>query len=586
MKLSVYLLSGIAALALPGVGMAQNAQPAQTAASSGASAAGQDQTPDIVVTGRPAGSGIRKLEAGYSVTTLSAQQIDVQNPKSTGDVLKSVPGVWVESSGGVGTSNIFVRGIPSTGDAPFVTVSINSSPVYGATGLSFLDQTALFRLDDTVANVENVQGGPAALFSDGEPGLTTNFLLREGHEHTEGDIKLTATDYGQRRIDGFISGKLADDLYYMMGGYVATGDSVRTANFDTEKGGQFTASITKKFSDGKLNVYARYTDDHGEWFLPFATAVPGINPGTYNAMNNYTRFQTIIVPGSAGSGATERVDLGSGRGWKGVVAGGNFNKDLGSGFSVADHFSYTNGTLQTTGLVPAGAGAITVATALASGNGTPGQTTVQTVDTGRTLASTDYVQQLGGWVVEKDLRSITNDLALNYDFSGHKLTAGYYFSHFSSDDAWSLGNTRWVSIGGEGDLVNLNNGTLGAFAISEFGTADENAIYLADSYNITEQLRLDAAIRYQDEKLHLIVLGNGTPNSLDDDRHSVPWTLGLNYRATHSFDIYIRASRGYHIPGFDDLRSQIGQLGTPAATSAPLDQNWSIQSYEGGLKYH
>src|ERR1044071_4823702 len=61
---------------------------------------------DIIITGRVAGSGINKLEAGYSVTTLSADQIKIQAPKSTGDLLKSIPGVWVESSGGISTSNV------------------------------------------------------------------------------------------------------------------------------------------------------------------------------------------------------------------------------------------------------------------------------------------------------------------------------------------------------------------------------------------------------------------------------------------------------------------------------------------------
>jgi len=574
MKLSHYLLSGVAIIALPTLALAQNATTAPAAN------AAADAAPEIIVTGRAAGNGIKKLEAGYSITSLSSKDLVIQNPKSTGDALKSVPGIWVESSGGVGTSNIFVRGIPSTGDAPFVTFQFNGVPVYGANSPSFMDQTGLVRIDDTIANIEAVNGGPASLFSDGQPGLTTNLILREGHEQTEGSIKVSATDYGARRVDGYLSGKLADDLYYMVGGYVASGDSVRTAGFDTEKGGQLTVNITKKFEGGKFSVFARYTDDHGEWFLPFAANVPGINLGTYNQLNNNTRFETIITPGSAGSGATERVDLGAGRGWKGVVAGGTLNYDLGSGFSFADHFGYTKGTLQTTGLVPAGAGAITVATALAAGNGTAGQTSVQTINTGHTLAPTDYVQQFGGWVVYKDLSAITNEASLTYSVAGNKLTAGYYFNHFSSDDAWSLGNTRWMQVGGDADLVNLNNGALGAFAIADFGSADENAVYLADSYNITDAVRIDAGIRYQSEKINFHIEGNGTPNTLNEERHSVPWTVGVNYRATPNFDVYARATQGYHIPSFDDVRSQLGNTG------APTDQNWSIRSYEAGAKYH
>jgi len=230
MKINHHLLASVALLALPAGVSAQSAPaPAANAAA--------DAAPEIIVTGRAAGNGIKKLEAGYSITSLSSKDLLIQNPKSAGDALKSVPGIWVESSGGVGTSNIFVRGIPSTGDAPFVTMQFNGVPVYGANSPSFMDQTGLVRIDDTVANVEAVNGGPASLFSDGQPGLTTNLILREGHEETQGSISVSATDYGARRVDGYLSGKLADDLFYLVGGYFTAGDTVRTAGFDTEKGG-------------------------------------------------------------------------------------------------------------------------------------------------------------------------------------------------------------------------------------------------------------------------------------------------------------------------------------------------------------
>ena len=566
MKTRTLLLSSIALAALP------HAAQAQTAAA--------DPAPqEIIVTGRAGGNGIRKLEAGYAITTMSANEIAIQNPKSTGDLLKSVPGIWVESSGGVGTSNVMVRGIPTTGDAPFVTMMFDGIPVFGTNSPSFMDQTALVRMDETVASVEAVNGGPAALFADGQPGLTTNMILREGHERSEGSVKISATDYGARRVDGYVSGKLADDTYYMVGGYFASGDTVRKAGFDTDKGGQITANFTRTFDNGKLNLFARYTDDHGEWFLPFATNVPGLNLGTYNQLNNNNRYLKIITPGSGGA-STEMFDMGAGRGWKGVIAGGNLALTLAPGLDLSDKFGYTNGTLQTTGLVPGGAGAITVATALAAGDGTPGQTTVTTVHTAQALASTDYVQQFGGWVVEKALNSVSNDLSLTYALAGHKLTAGYFFSHFSSNDAWSLGNSYWMQVGGSGDLVNLNNGTLSAYAIADFGSSDENALYLADSWQITQKLRLDAGVRYEKETTHFDIEANGAPATRNISRDATPWSVGLDYKISPNLNAYARVSQGFHLPSFDDVRSQIGNTG-PA-----LDNNWKVLSYETGVKYH
>jgi outer membrane receptor protein involved in Fe transport len=571
--LAIALAHPAAAQETPASSPAPAAEPAQTA-----DAAPAADQPDIIVTGRAAGNGINKLEAGYSVTTLSAEDLKLQAPKSAGDALKSIPGVWVESSGGVGTSNVFVRGIPSTGDAPFVTMQFNGVPVYGSSSLSFMDQTGMVRIDETVAGIEGVNGGPASLYSDGQPGLTTNLRLREGSDETHGSIGASITDYSAWRADGYLSGKLADDLYYMVGGYVSRGDTVRKAGFDTENGQQITANITKKFSHGKFNIFARYTDDHGEWFLPFAANVPGIDRGTYNQLNQYTRYATIISPGSAGSGATERVDLADGRGWKGVVTGASLDYDFGGGISFTDRFGFTSGTLRTTGLVPQGAGAITVANALAT-SGNPGQTLVHTINTGQTLAPTDYVQQFGSWWVDKKLQNVSNEAVVNFKTGPNTLNLGYYFSHFTSDDAWSLGGNRWMQVGGSGDLVDLNNGALSAFAISDRGRATVNAIYVSDSFNITDALRLDAGIRHQWTDIDFTIAGNGLPDSAKISREATPWTVGLNYRATPNFDVYARVSQGYHSPSFDDVRSQLGNTGPR------LDLNWSVRSYEGGVKY-
>jgi iron complex outermembrane recepter protein len=543
---------------------------------------------EIVVTGTAAGSGVKKLEAGYAVTTLSAAAVEQMSPKTTSEILNAVPGIWVESSGGASTSNVFVRGIPSTGDAPFVTMQFNGVPVFGANSPSFMDQLAMVRFDETISAVEAVNGGPASVFADGQPGLTTNLILKEGHDKTEGEFKVTGANYGLARLDAEMSGKIAEDLYYMVGGYVLSGDTIRKAGFDTEKGEQFTVNISKYFDGGKFNVYARYTDDHGEWFLPFATTVPGLNVGTYNQLNNYNRYVTIITPGSAGSGATENVDLADGRGWKGVISGGSLSYDLGGGAQFADHFGFTQGVLQTMGLVPQGAGAETVTQALLDGFGNPGQTAVQTLHTGQTLAPTDYVQNFAAWLVEKNLRDISNDAAVTWNIANNKISAGYYFSRFSSDDAWSLGNDRWMEVGGSGDLVNLNNGVLSAFAIADTGTADVNAIYLADSWNATDQLRVDAAVREENQDLKFFINGAGAPaipgesSNPHVNQSKLSWTVGANFAVESDLSVYARASEGHHFPTFDDVRSQLGQT----ATEDVLDKPWDIKSAEAGVKFN
>ena len=77
------------------------------------------QAPDIIVTGTAGGRGVNRMSAAFAVTNISSGDLLKSAPKSSAEVLTLVPGVWVESSGGVAGANITVRGLPSAGDAPF-----------------------------------------------------------------------------------------------------------------------------------------------------------------------------------------------------------------------------------------------------------------------------------------------------------------------------------------------------------------------------------------------------------------------------------------------------------------------------------
>ena len=59
------------------------------------------QSQQVVVTGNARREGILKKEAGYSITTADAEQIKDAAPTDTADLLKIVPGVFVETTGGL-----------------------------------------------------------------------------------------------------------------------------------------------------------------------------------------------------------------------------------------------------------------------------------------------------------------------------------------------------------------------------------------------------------------------------------------------------------------------------------------------------
>ena len=270
------------------------------------------------------------------MTTIAAEDIAQISPQSTADLFKSIPGVWAESSGGIAGANIDVRGLPGGGDAPFVTLAINGTPLYGTEMLSFFEQSSIFRIDETVASVEGLRGGPNAVFGKGEPGLTVNFNLWEGSDETEGRVKYSTSDYDLQRLDGRLSGALADDFYYMIGGYITSSPGIRDTQFSAEEGKQFTINLTRDFDAGKVNLFTRLTDDHGQWVLPMALN-SGLDLGNFAQLGNATRFREIQTNAA---GDTQIFDFAKGRGWDGMVSGGSAEFDVGDGFTIRDQFTY------------------------------------------------------------------------------------------------------------------------------------------------------------------------------------------------------------------------------------------------------
>jgi hypothetical protein len=203
-------------------------------------------TEQVVVTGTPRVEGLSKLDASFAITTIPHGKIDDVAPLSSADVLKVAPGLWVESSGGKSGANVFVRGFPTTGDAPFLTMQYEGSPLYGESTLSFLEQTTLFRLDETVDRIEVLRGGPNPVFSNGQAGVTANVLPKLGGRKTEGLVKASTSSYGLARGDVFLSGQLGDKWSYAAGGFLRTSNGIRDSQFPADQGGQFSWDVTPK----------------------------------------------------------------------------------------------------------------------------------------------------------------------------------------------------------------------------------------------------------------------------------------------------------------------------------------------------
>lgn len=570
------------------------AQPADEAA---------EETETIIVTGT-AGAGTRRQDAAYAVTTVDSALINQVSPASTAALFAVIPGVSSESSGGQNGANIFVRGYPSGGDAEYVTLQTQGVPFFPPATLSFLENSQLIRVDETIERVEAVRGGTGALFSSGQPGLTVNFVQREGGEELDGLVKLSATDFGELRGDAYVSGPVGANTYFMVGGFYREGNGIRDPKFTAEKGGQITANLRHDFVRGSVMVFGRYLNDRGQWLLPIPLvqdgnkirAYPGFSPRTGTFMGPDTRFGTL-------NDGTE-VDMADGRGADIVNLGANFEYELADGFKLRNRTSWLKGSADTIGMVNAGAPPQSAADYAASRGGTIGSLTFAADGSAVGNAADQQVIEVGQWVVRKDIDAFVNDLGVEWKSGGNTFTVGGYYASYSSDDQWNLGNAMLLTATpnarrlnmtlADGRLVTRDGYSGGStFNVNASYEGRDIALYAVDEFQITPELRIDGGVRYQHHKIDGTLENNsfgvdvdGNPATLYDNSTAVlngtfstiryrgdkfSFTAGANYDFTRNLGAFLRFSRGHSFPMFDNLRDG-------------LDITRRVDTYEGGVK--
>lgn len=618
------LALAIAGALSPMLALAQNDTDANK---EGAEAAREDKAKTldaVIVSGSTRFAGLRKGDASFSITTMTPTQIDDANPKSTADLLKVVPGVWGEAAGGVSGANIDVRGFPGGSDAPFITMQVDGSPIFPPATLSFLENSTLFRLDETIDRVEVLRGGPSPVLSNGQPGATINFIQKRGGPTPEGELRTTVSDDGLYRVDGFYSGPLADDWYFSIGGFYREDDGVRDTQFPANKGGQFSASISHSFDAGQFSIYARHTDDENAFFTAVPLSVDSNGKigrfGSFDPTDDtllgrdFQRVTLQITPGAT-PGTIDR-NLANGRGVDLDLFGATLDLEFG-GWTLSNRANYLNGDAPTNGLFT-GANPQTldsfIADSISSANanqavidaagGLASSGTAQFVNGGGSVAGSQQVMVAGFWVVEKALESFTDEARLSREiFEGNTLTIGSYYADYSSHDRWYLGNNmlltaepnaRRIDVALDNGAEVTRDGFVGAsfFSVNARYNGDNFAGFLADEWEFAENWKLDLGLRVERQTVDAILENissqdlDGNPLTLSNNNASVlngsfreihfsdtdySWTAGVNYKLADSTSVFARVNTGYVFPQFDNLRD--GQ-----------DQTQQVDQYELGLK--
>jgi outer membrane receptor protein involved in Fe transport len=585
---------------------------------------------EVIVTARAGAGTLTKAEASFAATTLDAERLRFIAPLSTAEVFKSIPGFWVEASGGEASNNVRSRGIPTDGYSS-VTIQEDGLTIQHDGGLGWLNADQSFRLDETIGRVEAVRGGPSAIFAANSPGGVVNFITRRPADEPEGVIKLQVGDYGMYRTDFYYGAPLSDRWDASIGGFYRSDDGVRDPGFRQNQGGQVRIALGHDLDDGRIDVNFKQIDDNVGFLLPVPLtfdgggAVAGIqgfdpNFGTLAGPDNrLLRFPDVNGPLDFDlrrgtdvklSQLTLKADFGLGDGWRLVNVA-----------RLRDSKITRNGLFPTGNVETARARLTSLRTqALAAYPGselrmvyaTSGQPFDLDTANGNGLVISGNLLS-----VAVPLREFANDLRVSRQFElgsmVHDLTLGAYIADFSYDYDRFMATSNLelreqarrldiIAVSSTGALAGrvTDNGILRYGSLYDNATVEARSVaaYLADEWKITDALRVDAGVRVESIDFsgavegkrtvdlglagtladNQVITGTGAFQGFDRKYDQTSFTLGVNYQFREGLGLFGRYTDTGRLPSPSEFQGSVGDAVRTDIRVTP------ITMLEAGLK--
>jgi outer membrane receptor protein involved in Fe transport len=541
---------------------------------------------EVIVTGTAVPQRT-KFDSSVAISTFSARDIAQQAPASSADLIAAVPGFWVESTAGTTQGNVFARGIIQDGGYRFVGLMEDGIPIYPVSELSFYNPDQFVRVDATLDHVEAVRGGTAPIFTAGAVGGTINFVTRSPLAAPQALFSASMSDYNLYRTDVSWNGALNDEWGLAVGGYYRRSAGIRNPGYTADDGGQVRVQIGRTFDQATVEVFAKYIDDRSLFVVPIPLTgdpgdprgLSGADPGTYALQSE--DLARAGLPASAAEVGLQHSDLRDGIHPQLGTFGAKLNWDLSEQVSLANVVRFTDGEVHFDGIFP-GADPVTGTEFAAAAGVAPNYTVLAS---GAPYAATGLVQNHGHWAVRKEYRALQDDLRLNLELGEHQLTAGLYAADYSMADRWSLGNLLLMDVSDRPRRLSLPGVTdpQGFTQYSFFNLiadydADQYAVYGVDEWQVTDQLRIDLGMRYDDETIDGSI-SNGVTVDLDGDpatrwdnttslagasRRSVAesfdnfgWSAGFNYELVERHAIFGHFTDSARLPHFDNVRDGV-----------------------------
>lgn len=538
----------------------------------------------IVVTGVTKNQSV--MESSVSVSSLSAEQFQVATPRTSVEILRSIPGIRAESTGGEGNANIAVRGLPvAAGGAKFLQLQEDGLPILQFGDIAFGTADIFLRADASVARVEAIRGGSSSTASSNSPGAIVNFISNTG-EFEGGSIATTfGLDYGSFRTDFSYGGEIDSDWNFHVGGFYRSGDGARDVGYTANEGGQIKANLTRHLDKGHVRVYFKHLNDKAIAYLPMPMLADGESVANFDSIAESPH--SIYLQQTRRTNAFGQITEGNvqdGMNPEVTSIGFEVEYELAGGWQLEERFRYsdTSGTFNAP--FPAEVGDAQAMAVSIAGDGAslhyangPNQGSSYTGANAMRIHTFDVsMDNFNSWV---------NDIALSKEIAGINWRAGLYSANQKIEMTW-MWNSYLMELSGN-DAALLDVSAVDGTAYSDnglygYGTPfwgnccqryydteyDILAPYLSASKTL-DNWTIDASIRYDsgdasgryashqtqsldmnqngvidtvEQQVAVIDLANAKP--VDYDWSYVSYSVGANYQVTNDLAVFGRFSRG------------------------------------------
>lgn len=547
----------------------------------------------VVVTGTPI--GVSKMRASVSISTLDSQQIMQSAPTNSAEILRAIPGIRSESSGGEGNANLTVRGVPiSAGGARYVQFQEDGLPLLQFGDIAFVTPDMFLRADGSLDLLEVVRGGTASTMATNSPGGIINFLSKNGREKG-GSIGITkGLNFDQTRYDFDYGTPISDKTRVFIGGYFRSGDSARPAGVRAEEGGQIKANITHELDNGFIRLSFKHLDDKTPMNMPVPVStvgghiaeLPGIDPRTASFYSPYWTKDMVLDKNNT----LVATNINDGLRVTNNAFGAEASLTLGDGWLLNEKFRKSSNSGRFISIFPADNNNTSSAMTYATGP-----------NAGKAYTGTAFTAAVFNTSLD-DLGSTVNDLKLSKVFAltGGKLAAtlGFYTSLQNLGVTWNFNHYLLQASGDKPALLNSAKTVAGAPGLLAQGTdvwggccnrnidaqyktnaAYGNLGWESGAFNFDASLRNDkqgASGTYnQAVNQHY---SQANTKFIDYSVDHTSYSVGANYRLDKNFAVFARVSEGI---AFNADRIMFGN---PLDGSVPISTN-IVKQNEAGIKW-